>query len=360
MGKQKRFLLVLPLVFLLLFGCLGADKKAPGEALQPATGEAKPGLTPLGADSILDNSEGAIQSAFRSPALKAPRAEATRQGQFSIIWMSDPQFYSEDHPEIFNCMTEWIKENVDALQIKYVVITGDFVNHTESDREWGNAIEALSRLEGVVPVLTVAGNHDLSSRDGGYDRYLNYLGNPISPGLTTVEDVYREGRGRCDLLDAGGREYMLLSLGYSVDDEGIAWLNRMLAKYPNRQAILCVHGYLDPDGSYTTDGSRLAGEVVAKNANIRLVLCGHRYGVYHQMCPKSQSQGGAQTAGSYELVADYQEEANGGNGYLCVLTFDEETGDVHVTTYSPWLDDYNCFEDSTGREDYTLDLQSLN
>ncbi|MEG0767855.1 MAG: hypothetical protein RR482_09075, partial [Clostridia bacterium] len=119
-------------------------------------------------------------------------------------------------------------------------------------------------------------------------------------------------------------------------------------------AILCFHGYIDPDGSLTSDGERLYPDVVAANPNVRLVLCGHRHGVNHTTVQFDDNQDGTMDRMVYQFVADYQAEHDGGDGYLCLLQFDTEARTLTVETYSPYLNEYNCYDDGTGLENFTL------
>ena len=42
----------------------------------------------------------------------------------------------------------------------------------------------------------------------------------------------------------------------------------------------------------------------------------------------------------HQLLADYQDEANGGNGWLRILRFSPLDDKIYVSTYSPYLDSY--------------------
>ena len=39
----------------------------------------------------------------------------------------------------------------------------------------------------------------------------------------------------------------------------------------------------------------------------------------------------------YQMLADFQEDSNGGNGWLRILTFSPKNNRINVTTYSPSL-----------------------
>ena len=276
----------------------------------------------------------------------------------TFAWMSDTQGYSEQYPEIFTAMTKWIVSERDARNIQYILHTGDVVDNYDDTVQWDNANNALSILNGEVPLFVTAGNHDIHGVNQIYDFYLKYLGEKRFETLPSFGGTYRNGRGRYDLINIGDVPTILLSvgygMGYGVDDKAIDWINEVLQQYSDRYAILCFHSYLDPDGSLTTDGEVLFEKVVKKNQNVGLVLCGHRHGVNHTAVQFDDNLDGMPDRTVYQLVADYQDAPKSGGGYLGLLTFDSTERTISVKTYSPYLDDYNCYEDKAELEEFVL------
>ena len=88
--------------------------------------------------------------------------------------------------------------------------------------------------------------------------------------------------------------------------------------------------------------------VVVPNPNVRLVLCGHSHAVFHNAVMIDDDGDGVPDRKVYQLLANYQEEEKGGLGYLCILTFDPLTDQLAVSTYSPYLDDYNHSASQSG------------
>ena len=56
----------------------------------------------------------------------------------------------------------------------------------------------------------------------------------------------------------------------------------------------------------------------------------------------------------YQLLADYQDLPLGGSGYLRIMTFEPQNDIIHVSTYSPYLDEY--LEDSGNNFDLAFDM----
>ena len=81
-------------------------------------------------------------------------------------------------------------------------------------------------------------------------------------------------------------------MGYGTGDEGIAWTNSILAKYPDRYAILGVHSYMHETGVLTTLGKGIYQKIVVPNPNVRLVLCGHHHAAGRKDVYKRQRRNG--------------------------------------------------------------------
>lgn len=283
-----------------------------------------------------------------------PEIMSEPEEPYVIAWISDTQGYTAYRPEIFNVMTNWIVENVDDMNIQYVIHTGDIVDTYNDEDQWENAINALSVLDDVVPLFTVAGNHDINSGEHKYEFYLDYFDKANFSKWDSYGDSYKGGRGRYDLIDINGEPIILISVGYSVVSADIEWINKMLHKYSDRSAILCFHGYMDTDESYTSDGKILYPEVVAANKNVKLVLCGHRHGINHNSVKFDDDGDGIEERTVYQLLFNYQGVKDNGGGYLCLLSFDGEAKEISVKSYSPYYDDYNYYDNSLGVEEFVI------
>lgn len=58
------------------------------------------------------------------------------------------------------------------------------------------------------------------------------------------------------------------------------------------------------------------------------------------------------------MLADYQGAEEGGLGYIRLLQFDVANNKLRVKTYSPYLDDYNYYDEDEypGKDEFVLDL----
>jgi len=95
--------------------------------------------------------------------------------------------------------------------------------------------------------------------------------------------------------------------------------------------IVTLHSYYNTDGSFTGQGGQFWNNLfkVSGNSQIFMVLCGHMHGVFHDLDNDDDGKP------VYEMLADYQSEGQGGDGYMRLITFDPDSNKIGVKTYSP-------------------------
>ncbi len=251
---------------------------------------------------------------------------------FSIAWISDTQVYAESYPSTFTAMTTWVEERRAVRNIQALVHTGDVVNNRKSESQWENAVEAMNRLR--LPVLIAAGNHDVWTPETDYRYFSRYFGKSNDPETVT----WQEGQGQYRRISVGDMNLLLLTLGYGTGAEGIAWADAVLSEYPDHFAVLGFHSYMHETGTLSTLGKTLYQELVEPHPNVRLVLCGHYHAVGRHDRPIDDDADGVPDRTVVQLLADYQGNEEGGGGFLRLLTFDADLGEVRVETYSPFLE----------------------
>lgn len=287
-----------------------------------------------------------------------PDTEAGQSdGEYMFVWMSDTQAYSGYAPEVYAAMTEWIADNAGEKRIRFVFHTGDIVDHGDSEEEWQNADKAMGNIDGAVPYSILAGNHDLVEKEDRYGAYLSHFG----PERFAAQDQimwYGNGEASAQILETEGQSYLILALGFELDADILDWANRILSENRDIPAILTAHNYLHGDGTLSTTGRELYQEIVLKNANVHLVLCGHNHNAEKNIAEIDDNGDGVTDRVVYQLLADYQETPGGGNGYMRLITVNEEKRTLHVTTYSPFLDDYYFFDTSAypGKDEFNIDI----
>ena len=282
---------------------------------------------------------GALAGPNHDPGVPALADKAAEQEFYSFVWLTDTQYYMSDYPHICNEMTRWIANSVEPLNIKYVFMTGDFVED-RTNEQWDRAVFAMKALDESVPWFCIAGNHDVGTSAPDYGDYLSRFGEDHVQSLGTDSGYYKKGVGRYDLFSFGGRDYLFLGLGFkAADDDGLRWMKSVLEEYPEHCAILMFHEYIATDGTLLPAGKRVQSEIVAKYPNVKLVLCGHRYASRAIIDEFDDDGDGSPERKVYQIMGNYQAVGNGGQGYLRILKVFADR--IEMEAYSPYLEDYD-------------------
>ncbi|MDR9792603.1 lamin tail domain-containing protein [Aeribacillus pallidus] len=281
---------------------------------------------------------------------------------YTFVWMSDTQYYSESYPHIYQKQVEWIRDQKDNLNIQYVFHTGDLVDEADDHNQWAVADQAMKVLDDAgIRYGVLAGNHDVGHKDGNYNNYYQYFGENRFAGRDYYGGSYKNNRGHYDLISANGNDYIMVYMGWGVSDEDLDWVNSVLEKYPDRKAILAFHEYLLVSGNRSPIGNQIFEKVVKPNKNVMAVLCGHYHDSETLVDEIDDNGDGAPDRKVYQILADYQGGPEGGQGYIRLLHFNTDTNQIYVKTYSPYLDDYNFYdpEQYPGKDEFIIetDLQ---
>jgi hypothetical protein len=276
----------------------------------------------------------------------AARIEAP--DNFTIIALSDTQFYSASHPEIFDNQTQWIVNNAHSMNIVFVTHEGDIVDDYSSLSQWNNANNSMSKLDaGNVSYGVLPGNHDGSPLDlSNFNKFFNYS---RFNGKSWYGGAYQNENGNnFELFHCGQDDYLIFHFQYDPSDQVLTWANSTLQNYPDRRVIVTTHSYLNVDASRTNIGNRIWQNFVAPHADqIFLVLCGHN----HAETQRIDIINGHTV---YQIMANYQDRTNGGNGWLRILEFHPVEDKIYVRTYSPYLNNYETDADSQFTLDYDM------
>ncbi len=260
---------------------------------------------------------------------------------FSLIWFSDTQYYAYKKPEIFLSMADWalrVRTDYNALA---VVCTGDIVDNRNYTRHWTNAEKAIDRVRESMPFYCVAGNHDVGADKVDYTQYFAYDFCTAPEAMEFSED------GRCWVLPIYSHGILLIGIGWQNDVAYADWLNGRIHAYNDLPAVLLVHSFLNDDGSLSVNGKRVEKAILRRSPSVRLVLCGHNDG--SARWSKTYDDGHTVNA----MMYNFQDDKKYGLGYARVLMFNPKTRNIAVTTYSPYLNDYNYYKNAE-RDTFTL------
>ncbi|MFC4099099.1 S-layer homology domain-containing protein [Paenibacillus xanthanilyticus] len=278
---------------------------------------------------------------------------------FTFVWMSDTQYYSESYPDIYTKNVQWIVDNETKEDIRYVIHTGDIVDEADQPHQWENANASMSILDkSGIPYGVLAGNHDVSHQTGDYRYYWEHYGENRFNQQPTYGGSYQNNRGHYDLVSAGGNDFIIVYMGWNIGDAEIDWVNKVVSEHPDRKAILAFHEYLLVSGNRAPIADEIYERVVLPNKNVIMTLSGHYHDAENLIDEIDDNGDGKPDRKVYQMLADYQGAEMGGLGYIRLLQFDLDNNKVHVKTYSPYLNDYNYYDpvQNPNKDEFHLDV----
>ncbi|HET7498265.1 MAG TPA: FlgD immunoglobulin-like domain containing protein, partial [Candidatus Eisenbacteria bacterium] len=289
---------------------------------------------------------------------------------FTIIGMPDTQYYTGElnggTNAILLSQTNWITANRASRNIGYVATLGDCVEHGDNggnDIEWQHADAGYSLIENPLttglpeglPYGITVGNHDQSPNgnpDGATTVFYNqYFGANRFTGRTYYGGHYGSNNDNWfNLFRAGGMDFVVISLEYDTTPDAaiLDWADGLLTTYANRRAIVLSHNFIGTGnpGAWSAQG-QATYDRLKTHSNLFLMLCGHVPGEGR----RSDTFNGNTV---YTLMSDYQGRTNGGNGWLRIMQFSPANNVIHVSTYSPWLNQTENDADSQFDVPYSM------
>ncbi|SHJ00324.1 Calcineurin-like phosphoesterase [Arenibacter nanhaiticus] len=312
------------------------------------------------------------QETFDPPKLSHPDS-------WSVILLPDTQTYAKfkRNQGILEVMTGWIRENIAPLNIEMVLCTGDLVEQNEllvpdhingnepSRNQWQAVSRAFEKLDGHVPYILAAGNHDfgyknIENRSSNYDEFfpahrnvLNHKGLRAAAynvhGKPTLENATFE------LTTPNQRKYLFLNLEFAPRDTILQWAMKEVDKdrYKDHRVIVLTHSYLNEknehiesenypikDGNY---GKAIWENLVAPSKNIQMVISGH-IGTPDNFKAHTAFKTDINAGGKKVSQITFNAQAmgggwhgNGGDGWLRILEFLPDGKTVKVITFSPYF-----------------------
>lgn len=312
----------------------------------------------------------AVSSLLVSAAPPAPVA-----GGFTLVVVPDSQKYVWKRPELYTLQAGWIAANIERYNFVRLLHVGDITQHnTPMQWEWARRAHAV--YEGLIPAVYVPGNHDLglngkaASRDSLFSLHIPLAAYQRQAGFGGVYDGEpQRTENSYHFFEAGGRKWLVLALEFAPRDDVVRWVNEIVKAHPERSVILLTHAYLRPDATrfdrhITTpgekrpnrgfdhyplsksaegfnDGEDLWKKLISRHANIAIVLSGHVCTSAHLV---SEGVHGNRV---HQILVDYQDSPEGGNGWLRLLQFLPDGKTVRVRDYSPLLDETSTAPECT-------------
>lgn len=349
-----------------------------------------------------------IALAVATPAgatISSTETKPFQDGSWTMVVLPDTQEMVDDGPELFVEMMQWVVDSRSARNTQLLLHEGDIVDEGDSARQWVDAKDALSRLDGQIPYVLATGNKHYGINGWANDRsslFNNYfsaddnrLNDPAQGGI--IREAFEP-----DKLDntfneftaPDGRELAILSLEFGPRQQVVDWAAEIAGReeLAGHTAVLLTHAFLEegPLGtplrsdwatygatrdrnphSYSLslvtapedeahDGQELWDELVAPAGNFELVLNGHfgddtddnPHGPATTAYLVSADESGGTV---HQIVANYQGMPNGGDGWLRLLEFQPDGKTVQVKTYSPTRDEWL----SDSRHQFSFELSPI-
>jgi hypothetical protein len=314
---------------------------------------------------------GSLWSLLLSLSVRLALAEAPAPvaGGFTLAVLPDTQIYAWKYPDTYLAQTKWIADNIKKYNLAYVLHVGDITQHN-TNSQWQLAARAHALLDGKIPYAITTGNHDLGTEGKANNRdtaFAEFFPLEKFKKWPTFGGVYDKNPAWNDnayhLFEAGGRKWLIITVEFGPRHDVLRWANEVAAKYPDRSAILVTHAYLRPDNSRFdrriiieatknkkagnkgldgvglskapegfNDGEDVWQKLVSQHANFALVVSGH-------VCVTGRLDSEGKAGNKvHQMVVDYQNQPEGGEGYLRLLQFHPDSRKVTVTDYSPTHD----------------------
>lgn len=284
---------------------------------------------------------------------------------FAIAWYTDTQYYSERYNWHYQNMVDWIIKNEDALDIDYVVHTGDIVDEFNEEYQWAYARSQQERLEQAgIPSGVLGGNHDVGHGNMYYDLYWKYFGEDYYKDNPWYGGSYQNNLGHYDIVEVDGEELLMIYISWDVYEPETDWINSVLAAHPDTKAIIATHCGINAAAQQSYTSNILLENVCRNNPNVLAIINGHYHGSSLNFVELTSDTGETHTV--YQICTDYQSAPEGGEGYIKMLYFDLANDKIYINSYSPSLNDVNYYDeqellDYTGGayQNYDIDVVAL-
>lgn len=279
-----------------------------------------------------------------------------------IVMLPDNQYYSEAINGGTQAMNLAQVSYASSISADAIIGVGDNYNCTTNATDQTNVPAWVSALQATgIRWITPPGNHDFENLGTcGFltsARVLTSWNSTVGAGIG-AESSFMGSFAASDYRDAwidlgihGVYHWAALSLECCPTNEDLTWAAGVMDANPTYQFIVTTHTYLSNISStggigngpwacnqmgvstdYNEGAGIWTGLVQGHDSQVRLVLCGH-------WNPTSGFAARQTFIGShgYSVEVNYfdaQAFTNGGNGFLRVLTFNDDNT-VDVVTFSP-------------------------
>lgn len=311
------------------------------------------------------------------------------ENSFSLIMIPDPQSYVKfaANQPLFELQAAWVAQNIDRLNIKAALFTGDMVEQNNklisaplpndyngdqtSRQQWEAISRSLARLDGKLTYIACQGNHDLGyiAAEHRYSMMPNYIyperNSVFAKTLVATgpnyEGVHTMENSAFEFHDEAWGDMLIISFEFAPRDEALDWARQLIEskRFENHKVIILTHSFLD------TKGNRIVSEryqltprnwaqavwdkLIYPSKNICMVLCGHTGSapkidnvetIDYTPTSSIRTDKAADGRNIVQMMFNSQQgdgdwNGNGGDGWLRILEFKPDGKTIGVRTFSP-------------------------
>lgn len=260
--------------------------------------------------------------------------------RFALAVLPDTQYlFDADSadPEPLRETFHYLVAQRQEANIAFMTHLGDVTEHG-SEEEIGLAADAFRTIHGKVPYSVLAGNHDINSGTDdqrGDTAYLRAFGPQRFTSMPTFGGASPDGYNSYHVLQAAGREWLVLALDWRASEKGLAWAQGVLDAHPTLPVILTTHdiAWAEDDGQahLSDNGQRLWDRIIRGNDQIFMALGGHYWPPGRTVLTNDAGHD------VHVHITNYQDRYYGGAGMVRLYSFDLVRQVVDVETFSPWF-----------------------
>ncbi|MFJ7948376.1 LamG-like jellyroll fold domain-containing protein [Streptomyces sp. NPDC096354] len=260
--------------------------------------------------------------------------------RFALAVLPDTQYlFDADSadPEPLKETFHYLVAQRQEANIAFMTHLGDVTEHG-SEEEIGLAADTFRTIHGKVPYSVLAGNHDINSGTDdqrGDTAYLRAFGPQRFTSMPTFGGASPDGYNSYHVLQAAGREWLVLALDWRASEKGLAWAQGVLDAHPTLPVILTTHdiAWAEDDGQahLSDNGQLLWDRIIRGNDQIFMALGGHYWPPGRTVLTNDAGHD------VHVHITNYQDRYYGGAGMVRLYSFDLVRQVVDVETFSPWF-----------------------
>ncbi|MFF3354888.1 LamG-like jellyroll fold domain-containing protein [Streptomyces sp. NPDC002917] len=292
------------------------------------------------AGTVLGTQSAQAATAQSSTAGSGNHRFDTESPRFALAVLPDTQYlFDADSadPEPLKETFHYLVAQRQEANIAFMTHLGDVTEHG-SEEEIGLAADTFRTIHGKVPYSVLAGNHDINSGTDdqrGDTAYLRAFGPQRFTSMPTFGGASPDGYNSYHVLQAAGREWLVLALDWRASEKGLAWAQGVLDAHPTLPAILTTHdiAWAEDNGQahLSDNGQRLWDRIIRGNDQIFMALGGHYWPPGRTVLTNDAGHD------VHVHITNYQDRYYGGAGMVRLYSFDLVRNVVDVETFSPWF-----------------------